>query len=166
MQQLGDQDDVARDEEGTDRGKKVAAAKPGRSAACHLPKADHGKEDPPDAPAGDPLAPEQKAEQRDDQHEEVVEDPGAGDRRPGDAEDEADVGGGEREAYLGPLGDDVAVESPEPAQAEGGHDRRCQGEAEKQEGERRNLAERDLVEYEAPSPEEGGEDEEAGSFGG
>src|SRR5689334_2694265 len=104
------------DEQGADGGEEVAPGKPFDPSPGQLPEADQGQPYSRQAPAVDPLPPENETEERNEQDKEVVEKAGPRDRGAGEPQDKGEVGGPQGKPDHHPLPEDLPVEAGEPAQ--------------------------------------------------
>lgn len=147
------------DKECANGGKEIAAVKAFHPPLGQLSETDGRQQYAEERADFKALAPEEEAEQRDDQHKEVVEEASPGDRRAADADDKHDVCGCQGGADQRPANCHRAVQLLKASAADRRHQQGGSDKTQSHEGDRRKITETDLGKEKAPSPKERAEAE-------
>lgn len=155
LQDLGDRDDVAGDQESAERREKIAAVEPATAAGCQQHDPAHREGDTCHVYPPDTVVPGHFGDHWYEEHEEVVENAGPRDAGSLDAEDETEVGQPQSDPYSHAADDGTGVKLFKASGTDQQHDGCRQDEPGKNKQLRRDRGDTNFAEQKTPSPEEG-----------
>ncbi len=157
LQDFGHRDNVAGDQKGAECREDVSPVESASAAGCQQCDAGHRQGDAGHVDPPDPVAPDNPGDHRDEEYEEVVENPGARDTGRLDAEDEAQVGQPEGGSYDHAAHKNPGIQLFQASGANQQHDQRGQNEPAQHKQLWRDRGDADFGEKKTAAPEEGGQ---------